>query len=145
MPLCRACHDGAHVLLRGWHIDRSKLPLRVLLVARLAALFAWLAMADRPVTFDSEVLGYIASVLNEVMRLVRSGHLDSGMSGDDDARLRLDPSARPPRTGDAEGWTARILSDGAHPRAGQTARVFPPHRGRRPGSVYGGLLPGDLG
>ena len=42
-------------------------------------------MADRPVTFDSEVLSYIASVLNQVVRLVRSGHLDSGMSGDNNA------------------------------------------------------------
>jgi hypothetical protein len=68
--LCKPCHAGMGDLLRDWDLDKPTVVTVVLLVGRLAALFTWLAMAERPITLDDATLRWTARILSDVYRLL---------------------------------------------------------------------------
>ncbi len=85
VPWCEECHGGLHRMLQRWRLDeRSKLPLAVLVVARLAAHFAWLAMADRPITFTQRQLRDIAQTLKLVADMLKNPERNKEKGTQDD-------------------------------------------------------------
>jgi hypothetical protein len=86
VPFCtRTCHSGMGDLLRDWGFDKPTVITAVLLIGRLAALFAYLAMAERPITLDDQHLKWIARILSDVFRLLSGPETDDDLDEADDA------------------------------------------------------------
>jgi NMD protein affecting ribosome stability and mRNA decay len=82
--LCKPCHTGMGDRLRDWGLDKPTVVTAALLVGRLAALFAYLAMAERPITLDDEHVKWIARILSDAYRLIADHNVDDDVDEDGD-------------------------------------------------------------
>ena len=63
VPFCKPCHDGAHVVLRAEHIERTTIDSDGLVLARVVAFIVWMGMVDSPDCVHVQILRQVATVL----------------------------------------------------------------------------------
>jgi hypothetical protein len=70
-PYCVPCHLGVTQLLRFAGLEEPQPVTGIRIIGLEAIDFGWLAMADRPITFEPDELGQTAEALELGYRLLR--------------------------------------------------------------------------